>query len=84
MIAKELEKIPDDIGLLPEQKQQNINMARIRLGNDIEKLQNGINFLLSKNKDWCTLIQKVPADQSAADKRRFTLKLFRLLMGIWQ
>ncbi len=72
MIAKELEKLPDDAGLLPEQKQQNINMARIRLGNDIEKLQNGINFLLSKDKDWCTFIQKVPADQSAADEKIYS------------
>ncbi len=68
LIAKEPEKIPDDAGLLPEQKQKNINMARIRLGNDIEKLQNGITFLLSKDKDWCTLIQKVPAYQSAAEE----------------
>ncbi len=79
LIAKELEKLPDDAGLLPEQKQQNINMARIRLGNDrkivwgmIEKLQNGINFLLSKDKDWCVLIQKVPANQSAAEEKIYS------------
>ncbi|MCP3668029.1 MAG: DUF1759 domain-containing protein, partial [Gammaproteobacteria bacterium] len=71
LIGKASATLPDSTGLLPEQKQQNINTVRIRLKHDIEKLERAIDFLLSKDKEWCTLIQMGPADQRAAEGKLY-------------
>ncbi len=71
LIGKAPTQLPDDTGLLPERKQQNINTARIHLKHDIEKLKRAIDFLLSKDKEWCTLIQMSPADQRAAEGKLY-------------
>ncbi|MCP3668718.1 MAG: DUF1759 domain-containing protein, partial [Gammaproteobacteria bacterium] len=71
MIGKASAKLPDSTGLPPEQKQQDINTARISLKHDTEKLEKTIDLLLSKDKEWSTLVQMVPADQRAAEEKLY-------------
>ncbi len=71
LIAKEAKKLSTNPNLTKDEKLRDISVTHICIRHDIDKLQNTVDRLMSRDGDWCSLMNSAslsPEEKAEEEK----------------